>query len=195
MTKVKGGKKTSSAKKKPANKKNEKIKKKEKTSSMAAARKPGSRKNVGGKGKGKKKQPLFKGKPKKKGAAIKNRRTASKRATTAAKARKVVRILEHGQFAVDGRTLRRLNDIDNAIVELVSRAGKREEGTPSWSDDDDAEFKEKLAQLTEIVTGSGKPLDAKEIVQSDIILPDADLSIDEARKIFSGEGLIPEIYA
>lgn len=205
---MKGSRKKSSsaAAKKKATTKNERIKKKKreaKAPSVAAtARKPGSEKKsaAGGRnGKGKKRQqPLLLSRSKKKGAAIKSgKKTALKRtATTKTPARKVVRILEHGQFRVDGKTLRRLNDIDNAIVELVSRAGAQEgEGSPSWSDDDDAEFKKKLAQLTEVVTRSGKPLGAKEIVPSDIILPDADLSIDEARKIFSGEGLIPEIYA
>ena len=58
---------------------------------------------------------------------------------------------------------------------------------------DDAVFKEKLYQLTDMVVSSGKPLDPKAILQSDIILPSADLSIDEAKRLFKGEGVIPEI--
>jgi hypothetical protein len=111
--------------------------------------------------------------------------------TTIAKARKrsaiapsnkIVRIMGHGQFTVDGRTLKKLNDTDNAIVELVSTERS-----------DDTEFKKKLTELSNLVVENGKPLDPHEIIRSDIILPSADLSIDEAKKLFRGEGVIPEI--
>lgn len=95
---------------------------------------------------------------------------------------KIVRIMGHGQFTVDGRTLKKLNDIDNAIVELVSTERS-----------DDTEFKKRLMELNNLVVENGKPLDPHEIIRSDIILPSADLSIDEAKKLFRGEGVIPEI--
>ena len=96
--------------------------------------------------------------------------------------KKIVRIMGHGQFTVDNRTLKKLNDIDNAIVELVSAARS-----------DDTEFKKRLTELGNMVVQNGKPLDPHEIIKSDIILPSADLSIDEAKKLFQGEGVIPEI--
>ena len=96
--------------------------------------------------------------------------------------RKIVRIMGHGQFTVDSRTLKKLNDIDNEIVELVSAARS-----------DDTEFKKRLTELSNMVVQNGKPLDPHEIIKSDIILPSADLSIDEAKKLFQGEGVIPEI--
>lgn len=95
---------------------------------------------------------------------------------------RIVRIMGEGQFTVDGRTLKELSKIDNSIVQLVSRDRS-----------DDAEFKQRLRQLTAIVEKKGRPLDPKEIIQSDIILPSVDLSIDEAKKLFKGEGVIPEI--
>src|SRR5437867_8737503 len=95
---------------------------------------------------------------------------------------KIVRIMGRGQFTVDGKTLKRLNDIDNAIVELVSNERS-----------DDLEFKKRLTELNSIVEKNGKPLDPREIIKSDIILPSADLSIDEAKRRFRGEGVIPEI--
>ncbi len=95
---------------------------------------------------------------------------------------KIVRIMGHGQFTVDTNTLKKLNDIDNAIVELVSTERS-----------DDTEFKRKLTELSNLVVEKGKPLDPHEIISSDIILPSADLSIDEAKKLFRGEGVIPEI--
>ncbi|MGI0038479.1 MAG: PspA-associated protein PspAA, partial [Nitrososphaera sp.] len=35
------------------------------------------------------------------------------------------------------------------------------------------------------------PVERGEIVKSDIILPSADLPVDEAKKLFRGEGVIP----
>jgi hypothetical protein len=86
-----------------------------------------------------------------------------------------------GQFTVDNITLKRLNEIDDSIVQLVSKEKS-----------DDVEFKKRLTELTDIVEAKGKPLDPKEIIQSDIILPSPDLSVDEAKRLFNGEGVIPE---
>jgi hypothetical protein len=106
---------------------------------------------------------------------------AKTRGATAARTR-IVRIMGQGQFTVDNRTLKRLNDLDNAIVDLVSTERS-----------DDIEFKKKLTELNRIVVKDGRPLDPHEIIKSDIILPSSDLSIDEAKKLFRGEGVIPEI--
>ena len=107
---------------------------------------------------------------------------ASRTKSGSASVRKIVRIMGHGQFTVDRKTLKKLNDLDNTIVELVSQERS-----------DDTEFRRKLAELSEMVVRNSKPLDPKAIIQSDIILPSADLSIDEAKRLFRGEGVIPEI--
>ena len=95
---------------------------------------------------------------------------------------RIVRIMGHGQFTVDNNTLKRLNEIDDSIVQLVSKERS-----------DDTEFRNRLTELTNIVETKGKRLDPKEIIQSDIILPSTDLSVDEAKKLFRGEGVVPEI--
>jgi len=33
----------------------------------------------------------------------------------------------------------------------------------------------------------------KEIVQSDIVIPNPDVSVEELKKIFTGQGLLPDI--
>jgi hypothetical protein len=108
--------------------------------------------------------------------------TARTKARRTGSGKKIVRIMGRGQFTVDSKTLKKLNDIDSAIVEMVRRERS-----------DDFEFKKRLAELNEMVVKNGKPLDPREIIKSDIILPSADLSIDEAKRLFSGEGVIPEI--
>jgi hypothetical protein len=95
---------------------------------------------------------------------------------------KIVRVTGQGQFTVDTATLKRLNEIDNSIVQLVADGRG-----------DEKDFRKKLAELAEIVSKNGRPLDPKEIVESDVILPGTDVSIEEARQIFRGEGIIPDL--
>jgi hypothetical protein len=104
-----------------------------------------------------------------------------KKAGSTVSVKKIVRIMGQGQYTVDSRTLKKLNDLDNALVELVSNERS-----------DDAEFRRKLEELNQVVLKSGRPLDPKAIIQSDIILPSTDLSIDEAKRLFRGDGVIPE---
>ncbi len=131
-----------------------------------------------------KSRPKRLGATKKRGAKTRNQAAIAKatKKSSVASSNKIVRIMGHGQFTVDGGTLKKLNDIDNTIVELVSRERS-----------DDTEFKKRLMELNNLVVKNGKSLDPHEIIKSDIILPSADLSIDEAKKLFMGEGVIPEI--
>lgn len=96
---------------------------------------------------------------------------------------KIVRVMGQGQYTVDNTTLKQLNEIDNSIVQMI---------TDGKDSGDTENFRKKLAELAEIVSKNGRPLDPKEIVESDVILPSADVSIEEARQIFRGEGIIPD---
>jgi hypothetical protein len=98
----------------------------------------------------------------------------------------VVRISGQGQFRVSKNTISSIDTIDNAIVDIIENG----------SGDDVArekKLREKLQEIVNLVTSEGKALDHKEIVQSDFIIPSPDFSMEEARKIFKGEGLIPEL--
>lgn len=136
----------------------------------------------------KKKKNQMKMRPIKKMAVRKQVKAATTRSreykdTTPAKQSRIVRIMGHGQFTVNSDTLKRLNEIDSSLVQLITN-----ERFP-----DAAEFKRLLSQLNEIVQNNSEPLDPKEIIQSDIILPSTDLSIEEAKKLFTGQGVIPEV--
>jgi hypothetical protein len=117
---------------------------------------------------------------KKAGSKAKSRIVSKTRSAPITKHR-IVRIMGQGQFTVNSTTLKKLNEIDDSIVQLVSTERS-----------DDIEFRKRLSELTSIVESNGHPLDPKEIIQSDIILPSIDLSIDEAKRLFKGEGVIPE---
>lgn len=108
------------------------------------------------------------------------RSSSKKQTSTRGGNKKIIRVLGHGQFSVDSETLRKLNAIDNSIVQRFEKKKLTDE-----------EFKMKIEQLGKIVTNKGKLLDPKVIVSSDIILPGSDLTMEEAGKIFNGEGIIP----
>jgi hypothetical protein len=91
----------------------------------------------------------------------------------------IIRIMGEGQFKVSSALLDDLNVIDNRIVDHVAK-------------DDEASFKWELSRLISTIKGNGVPLDPKEIVESDIIVPPGDLTFDEAKRVFSGCGLIED---
>jgi hypothetical protein len=91
----------------------------------------------------------------------------------------IIRIMGEGQFKVSSALLDELNFIDNQIVDRVAK-------------DDETGFKQELASLISAIKGKGEPLDPTEIVESDIIVPPGDLTLDEAKRVFSGCGLIED---
>jgi hypothetical protein len=84
-----------------------------------------------------------------------------------------------GQFRLPDDASSRLNEIDNAAVAELERG--EEEG-----------FRARLTELAELVR-EGERLDDADLSASDLIVPPADLSLEEARELFSGEGLIPDL--
>ena len=91
----------------------------------------------------------------------------------------IVRISGEGQFCLPDEDQERLNELDNRAVSAVE-AG------------DETGFKELWAQMLEMVRADGNALGEEELMESDVILPPRDVSFDEAKGEFSGEGLIPD---
>ena len=90
----------------------------------------------------------------------------------------IVRIAAEGQYEVGDDDVAALNELDNAAV-TACQAG------------DGSGFADVYAELVEFVRSKGKKLDDDELLGSDIILPPPDLSVEEARVAFQGDGLIP----
>ena len=89
----------------------------------------------------------------------------------------IVRILGIGLFKLADRHLDSLNKIANQIVEHVSKGREKE-------------FRKDLAKIISMIHEKGEAMDPAEIISSDIIVPPEDMTLDEARQVFSGEGLI-----
>ncbi|HIH77585.1 MAG TPA: hypothetical protein HA341_01480 [Halobacteria archaeon] len=90
----------------------------------------------------------------------------------------IVRIMTDHQYVVDDSLLQELNEIDNRIVSLVEKS--------------DESFVKELKKLIKIVKENGKILDDSVLKNSDIIIPPEDITLDEAEKIFTGEGIFPD---
>jgi len=87
----------------------------------------------------------------------------------------IVRIMTDHQYEVDDSLFQELNEIDNKIVSLVER--------------NDESFVKELKKLIQIVKDNGEKIDDSVLKNSDIIIPSEDITLEEAKKIFSGEGI------
>lgn len=80
----------------------------------------------------------------------------------------------------------KINEIDNSIVTLIENYSRGASDDKTTQKD----LQTKLTEMISLITSNGQPLDVEEIVKSDTIIPDSDLSLEEATKIFKGEGVI-----
>lgn len=90
----------------------------------------------------------------------------------------IVRISNEGQYAVPDEDGEELNELDNAAVSACEASNEES-------------FREAFDKLLDYVRGHGTPVAGDELTGSDMILPPPDVSLEEARAEFQGEGLIP----
>ena len=91
----------------------------------------------------------------------------------------IVRISGEGQYRLPDSDAERLNELDNRAVAAVDQG-------------DETGFKELWSQMLELVASDGNGLEDDELLESDVILPPRDISFQEAKGEFSGDGLIPD---
>jgi hypothetical protein len=92
----------------------------------------------------------------------------------------IVRILNEGQWQVGDHLVDELNTLDDAVEKAVE-AG------------DQAALGAALGSLLDKVRSEGSAVPDEEIHDSDLILPDADATLEDVRALLSAseEGLIP----
>ena len=83
----------------------------------------------------------------------------------------IVRILSEGQYRVDGDTLEQIKKLDDQLMEAL---------TANEAD----RFRELLGTVAELVR-CGTALDAEHLVESDLILPASDTTLEEAKRLFA----------
>jgi hypothetical protein len=91
----------------------------------------------------------------------------------------IVRISGEGQFKLPDEDAERLNELDNRAVAAVEQG-------------DETGFKELRSQMLELVASDGNAVDSEELIESQVIMPPRDISFQEAKAEFNGDGLIPD---
>jgi hypothetical protein len=88
----------------------------------------------------------------------------------------IIRIMGEGQYNVKSSNFDKLNRIDNKIVEYVQKG-------------DEKGYKKGLADLIGMIHREGVMVDNEELIESDVIVPPADMTLEEARQVFRGTGI------
>ena len=91
----------------------------------------------------------------------------------------IVRIATEDQYRLPDEDAARLNELDNEVVAAVD-AG------------DEDRFHALFEDMLALVRRDGRKLPDDDLEESDVILPPPDLTFEEARHEFTGDGLIPD---
>jgi chromosome condensin MukBEF complex kleisin-like MukF subunit len=92
----------------------------------------------------------------------------------------IVRLMGEGQYDVDDEVAKGLNELDQQAGEALE-AG------------DEERLSGLLRRMADAVRLNGARLPDDDLSPSEAIVPPDDLSLDEARELLEGEGLIPDL--
>lgn len=94
----------------------------------------------------------------------------------------IVRLSGEGQYRVADEAVQRLNELDEAAQAAVDA-------------DDEPELDRRLDEMWEIVRREGELLADDDLSPSDFVIPPSDLTLEETKRLFSAQGLIPDVPA
>jgi chromosome condensin MukBEF complex kleisin-like MukF subunit len=92
----------------------------------------------------------------------------------------IVRVMGDGQYDVDSEVAKGLNELDDQAANAL-QAG------------DEEQLRELLRRMAEQVRANGARLADDDLTPSEAIVPPDDLTLVEARELFEGDGLIPDL--
>ena len=92
----------------------------------------------------------------------------------------IVRLMGEGQYQVADELASDLHELDTEAVQAVE-------------DGDETDLRRLLEAMGHLVRERGERLHDAHLGASDLVIPPADLSLAEARELFVGEGLIPDL--
>jgi hypothetical protein len=94
----------------------------------------------------------------------------------------IARLMNEGQYRIDDELHRELDALDERAVAALE-AG------------DEAELDARLEDMWRLVQERGERLPDDDLSPSELIIPPADLTLEETRELFSEQGLIPDLPA
>ncbi|HAA90607.1 MAG: Uncharacterized protein XD63_0315 [Thermoanaerobacterales bacterium 50_218] len=84
----------------------------------------------------------------------------------------IIRILTEGQYRLEGEALTELDRLDDFLLDAVSAGNEKE-------------FTTRLKEVVELVKNKGIKVPDTELVESDLIIPAPDTSLEEAKELFA----------
>jgi len=84
----------------------------------------------------------------------------------------IIRILAEGQYRLKGEALGELDRLDDELLEAI--ANNDEEG-----------FNRRFHEVLALIRERGTKIEDTELVESDLVLPAPDTSLEEARELFA----------
>jgi PspA-Associated protein len=94
----------------------------------------------------------------------------------------IVRLMGEGQFRAD-------DDLRAQLDELDDRAQAAADA------DDEPELDRALDEMWQLVQSRSERLADDDLSASDVVIPPSDLTLEETKRLFSDQGLIPDLPA
>ena len=94
----------------------------------------------------------------------------------------IARLMGEGQYRVDDELRGQLNELDDRAVAALEA-------------DDEPTLDAVLDDMWELVRGRGELLADEDLSASDLVIPPSDLTLEETKKLFSEDGLVPDLPA
>ena len=92
----------------------------------------------------------------------------------------IVRLMGEGQFQASDDLLGRLNALDDQAQAAVDAGNE-------------PELDRVLDEMWQLVQSEGERLADDDLSASDVVIPPSDLTLEETKRLFSDEGLIPDL--
>ena len=92
----------------------------------------------------------------------------------------IVRLMGEGQYRVDDDLRAELEALDDKAVAALEH-------------EDEPELDRHLDEMWSLVQARGTWLPLDDLVASDIIIPPSDLTLEETRRLFAEDGLVPDL--
>ncbi|MDD3893916.1 MAG: hypothetical protein PHU36_02710 [Syntrophomonadaceae bacterium] len=86
----------------------------------------------------------------------------------------IIRILNEGQYQLDGNQLTRLSELDHRLTEAI--AGY-----------DESDFRQTFEEMLNTVRKGGMRLPDDVLAESELVLPASDTTLDEAQRLFTDQ--------
>ncbi len=92
----------------------------------------------------------------------------------------IVRLMGEGQYRVRDDVRERLETLDDQAMGALDA-------------ENEGELDARLDEMWQLVRSEGEPLPDDDLSPSDVLVPPSDLTLQETRKLFAEDGLIPDL--